>query len=48
VATASNVRSSAVEALRAAGIGLPDPGRYVVEPGRVDVWRIGFRTDRSG
>jgi small conductance mechanosensitive channel len=39
VATASQVRAAAVEALRTAGIGLPGPGRHVVEPGRAEAWR---------
>jgi small-conductance mechanosensitive channel len=48
VATGSNVRVSAVEALRAAGIELPDPWRYVVEPGRVDAWRTVLGRNRDG
>jgi small-conductance mechanosensitive channel len=47
VATSSNVRASAVEALRAPGIGLPDPGRYVIEPGQVEAWRTALGTDRG-
>jgi small-conductance mechanosensitive channel len=47
VATASDVRAAAVEALRAAGIGLPDPDRRVVEPGRAEAWRAAMGADRS-
>jgi hypothetical protein len=31
-----------------AGIELPDPWRYVVEPGRVDAWRTGLGWNRDG
>lgn len=39
VATASNVRNAAIEALRAASIGLPAPDRRVLVPGETAAWR---------
>ena len=45
VATASSVRESIVEALRRAGIGLPDPSVRFLAPRRAREWRIALGVD---